>query len=269
MFALTSALEAMAARAGQPVQLSPRFLWVYSDKSRLSVESVIQTANRVGICRDELCPYIVADAYPYKVADLDEMPGLEALLDAQATGIKVQSERIAGKDDVMRAICLGHSLVTVRVIGGSVEHCEACIGYDKDRGMKIHGSGNNIYWEPWESLPLTITQIHKITGPWAPVPDPGYVEGDLPTFTDGVLTIPIVDVVMPFPEPWQHFQNVRIAFDSFGEVMVGDRNITGVKPLWITYRKRLTLPTLVYGGKRYSNVSLTNPNVEVLHYEAA
>lgn len=266
-FGMTSALEAMADRAGQPVQLSPRYLWFYSDKRTLSVDSMVYTVNRVGICKDEFCPYVVSDTYPYEVANADEMPGFQAIIDAQWHPIKVSVERIAGKEQIMRALATGHALITVRTLGASVEHCEAAIGYDKAQGLKIHGSGSKIYWQSWDTLD-SITQVYALTcEKYPPVPHPDYVEGDIPTFNDGILNIPLLDLLMAYPEPTQHFQNVRLAFDSFGEVAIGDPGYGGVMPMWSSTRNKLTLPSLIYEGKRFANVSLTKPAVKILHYE--
>lgn len=268
-FGATSALEAMAARVGQIQQLSPRFLWFYADKAKLSVETIVATVNRVGICRDELCPYVASLEAPYDVKDIDVMPDTAAWMDAQRTSIKMSVKRVSSKEDVMRSLATGYTLISIRVNPSGSEHCEAIIGYDIDKGMKIHGSGASIYWEPWESIPLTITQLWAITScPWSPVPHPDYVEGDLPTFANGVLTLPLLDVVMPYPQPWMHFCDVRVVFDSFGEISVNDMDISGSLPRWSTTRNSLSLPTVIYGGQRYTNISLTRPALKVLHYEA-
>lgn len=267
-FGVTSALEAMADRAGQPVQLSPRWLWYYIDKARLSVETVVATVNRMGLCKDALCPYVADLVPPYTVHDITEPPSLAALMDAQDTAIKISVERIAGKDGIMRTLATGHAVVSIRTNPSGTEHCEAIIGYDAD-GFKVHGSGFEIYWAPWDSLPV-MTQLYKLSGPWAPVPDPDYVEGDLPTFADGVLTLPLVDVATPYPEPWLHFANVALAFDDYGVVDANSGDIAWqAAPVWNPSRALLAIPVLIYAGKRYLRVSLTNPRARVLSHEIA
>lgn len=263
-FGLTSALEVLAERAGKPQQLSPRFLWYYSDKAHLSVERIVATVNRVGVCRDELCPYIVESEYPYKVKDSDTPPELDALLDAADTRIRVSIKRLGGKEEVMRSLAHGHSLITVRVIGGSVEHCEACIGYS-DKGMKIHGSGSTIYWEPWESLGLVLTQVYELSCENFPaVPHPDYIEGDLPTFdmATGELSLPVA-IVFPidWQEPSQRFEDVRLTLASFGTVQIDDPDCAGYWPSWNSRRAILSIPTLIVEGKRYPRVTLTNPTL--------
>lgn len=143
-FGVTSALEAMADKAGQPQQLSPRFLWYYIDKSKLSIETAVATVNRVGICKDELCPYVASLDPPYAVQDATEMPTLPALLDAQRSAIKLTVKRVSGKEGVMRSLATGHALICNRVNPSGSEHVEAIIGYDELKGMKVHGSGASI-----------------------------------------------------------------------------------------------------------------------------
>jgi hypothetical protein len=266
-FGATSALEAMADRAGFPQQLSPRFLWFYSDKSRLSVESVVATINRVGICRDELCPYVASTTPPYTVKDSEELPDLAALLDAQATKIKITVERIAGKDEVMRALATGHSLISVRVNPSGSEHVEAIIGYD-DKGVKVHGSGYSIYHEPWESLGLVITQLWKITScPWAPVPHPDYYEGDQPVFDGTTLTIPQIDLIGPDFKS-SRFNSVKVTFDNFGRIDTNSGSIAWRNvPTFNIRSDVLALPVLTYQGQRYTRISLTNPMLKVVGYE--
>lgn len=267
-FGITSALEAMADRAGQPVQLSPRWLWYYIDKARLNVESAVATVNRVGLCRDDLCPYVADLSPPYTVHNINEPPSLAALMDAQDTAIRISVERIAGKAAIMRTLATGHAVVSVRTNLGGTEHCEAIIGFDAD-GFKVHGSGFEIYWAPWDSLPV-MTQLYKLTGPWAPVPHADYVEGDLPTFADGVLTLPLVDVAPPYPEPWLHFANVKLAFDDFGVVDTNSGNVAwSDTPVWNAARSLLALPVLIFEGRRYLRVSLSNPRARVLSHELA
>jgi hypothetical protein len=259
----------MADRAGQPQQLSPRFLWWCVDKAKLSVETIVSTINRVGICLDALCPYVASLDAPYAVKDIDVMPSSDAWMDAQRTAIKMTVKRVHSKEDVMRALSTGYTLITIRVNPGGSEHCEAIIGYDKVKGMKIHGSGGGIYWEPWESIPLVMTQLWQITYcPWAAVQHPDYIEGDLPTFENGVLTVPLLDVVMPYPQDWMRFQNVKVEFADFGAVKVNDQDITGTIARWASTRNALFLPVVIYNGQRYLNISLTNPSLKILHYEA-
>jgi hypothetical protein len=245
-FGMTSALEAMADRAGAPVQLSPRYLWFYCDKTHLSVEST----------------------YPYAVQNADEMPSLPALLDAQHTAIQVSTQRIAGKVEAMRALATGHSLITIRLVNGSAEHCEAAIGYDADKGLKIIGSGLNIYFEPWDQLNSEFTQLWALTGPYPLVPHPDYYEGDLPVFDgDRTLTMPFVDVVIPWPQPWARAADVKVYFDSFGTVTLSDPNVLGHIPRWANYRSVLTIPVLLCNGVRYTNVTLFKPSFQLLHYD--
>lgn len=266
-FGVTSALEAMADRAGDPQQLSPRFLWYYIDKARLSIETAVATVNRVGICKDELCPYVASLEPPYAVQDATEYPSLHALMDAQRSAIKLEVERIAGKEEVMRSLATGHAIISNRVNPSGTEHVEAIIGYDP-LGVKVHGSGLSIYHETWGSLGLVITQLWKITKcPWAPVPHPDYVEGDLPTYAEGVLTLPQVDIIGP-DYSFTRYKNVKVVFDSLGELDTNSGSISWRSVAsFNTNRNVLALPTLIYEGQRYNKVSLTKPALKVTHYE--
>lgn len=113
-FGLTSALEAIAHHAGVNVQLSPRYLWYYRNPQSLSVQEVVGTVNRVGVCREELCPYEASLQPPYAVKDIDVPPSGAAFADAQAwldSSPDVLVKRIAGKWECARALAKGSALM--------------------------------------------------------------------------------------------------------------------------------------------------------------
>jgi len=268
-FGVTSAIESILDRAGQSVQLSPRFVYwweLHSGSTFLSVESAIAAINLMGVCEDSLCPYAVQNEFPYNVLDLDIAPDFAAIIDAQSRNLKgFAVQRIAGKEDVMRALCNGSPLVTVRTLGSGSEHCECCIGYDSDKGLKILGSGNNIYFEPFDSLKNgAITQVFKfVQSPIQLSPHPEYSAGDLATWTGSELILPYADVTQPYPDPWFSVSDAVLKFTEFGQIDI-DPDCNYWKPRWNTTRKTLTIPNLVFNGQIVKNVRLTNPSFQVV-----
>lgn len=272
-FGVTSPLEAMAHAVGENVQLSPRFLWYYRNRQSLSVESMVATLNSVSTCADHLCPYVVDPTYPYAVHDLDIAPDLAALLDAAKRNIKIEIQRISDKYDCMRALANGQTLITVRV-GGNLEHCECAIGYHQDKGLLIHGSGSTIFWEPWSSLGLIITQVYAITkSPWAPRVHPDYRAPTPASFAEGVLTCPFIAQVDPdWMKPLRWFKNVKAHFSGEiapGSLVYPDPNVTGYNALWkprgpgIT-DDRLELPQVEVGGTLYKGVSVNGVAITII-----
>lgn len=269
-FAITGPLEFMSDRAGEPVDFSVRFLWWFTDKAALSVDSAVATLNRVGVCIDALCPYRADTSPPYEVFDLDKPPSLAALLDAQARGIQIETERIAGRLEVMRALAQGWPVITVRTLPGGAEHAEYIRNYDEDLGVQIHGSGWAIYWEPWESLEQggSLTQLHRLTkAPWKPVPHRDYMEAEQPAFDQGVLTVPEIRAYVGWPVPSLEYQNVRVLFEDYGEVKANDPNV-GREAVWFSTTETLHLPVLMLGGVRYERVSVTKPKLKIIGWEA-
>ena len=269
-FGLTSALESLAAAAGEPIELSVRYLWWHSEKASLSVQSAIDTLNKYGTCREDLYPYVASMDAPYLVTDIDEPPSLAAILDAQGRKFDVQAVRICGKEQCMRALAQGSRLITVRTNPSGTEHCEAAIDYDVDQGLLIHGSTYTTVWEPWDRVSTVITQVWAITKcPWPLIPHPDYIAGDLPTFADGVLSIPRARVYKGWPVPSEMVQNVRLKFTNFGAIQIDDPRVSTDEVVYFVPTKRLHLPRVIVGGALYRKVSLTGPVAELLSMEAA
>jgi hypothetical protein len=270
-FALTSALESLAAAAGESIQLSVRFLWYYTDKTKLSIESAVETINTIGTCLDSLCPYVVNPEAPYNIIDIDTPPSLAALLDAQSRKFDVQIEAIAGKTEIMRALAQGSRLMINSIPGQFAEHAEAAIGYDIDKGVHIQGSGNTNYWEPWVSFSNGIvTKVWAITkSPWPLIPHPDYIPESAPEFDGTTLKIPKGRVYKGWPTPSEHFINIKLRFSSFGTVKVNDPRVYGREVIYFESAARLSLPVVFVNGVRYERVSLTGSVVEHVSAEPA
>lgn len=268
--------EALAHNAGINAQYSARFWWYCSDKSRLSVESAVEVLNRNGVCREELCPYIADDTYPYTVRDLDTPPAYDAWRDAQASGIKIKVQRIAGRWECARALAKGSPLWITR-IGGNMEHCECVIGYHQDKGLKVQGSGvgSGIYWSPWSDLGTVITQVYKvIESPWPMKVHPDYQEGSIPTYNAGALWLPTLRVYQAYPEPPLLFKDATVHFtaSNTGVLQKDDPDVMGAEPSWSSARRWLALPALMYFNpttllwERWERVSLANPSVDIVSF---
>lgn len=187
-FGVTSALEALAARAGKPAQYSPRWLWHFRSMVPNTVPGYLSLINLAGLCQEKF--------YPYDLATLEQPPESPAFDDAEASDLKVFSRLIAGQTEIKRSLSRGHSLITIRTLPGGDEHCECVIGFNA-LGIKVHGSGNTIQWWPWDTLP-EFTQVHELScEQFPPVAVDGYVPAEAATFVGGVLTVP--DIVFRWP----------------------------------------------------------------------
>jgi hypothetical protein len=242
-FGLSSSAEAMAHRAGVNLQISPYFCYYYMDKRRVSVEEAIRTANRVGYCPDDLYPFAGFPLQP---------PGLAALQYGSLHADGFATERINGKKGLMRAICQGSAIITDRY-GVAMEHVEACIGYDKDKGFLIQGSGLVTDYWPWEELPK-FTQLHKYTkSPFGFIPFPGYTPADPPKFDNGKLTIPLMLEYTDWQTPAVEVLNVVGTITDLASA-IWDQDLSTDEPMWKKNEKELHLPTLDFYGTLYKGV---------------
>jgi len=241
-FGFSSSAEAMAHRAGINIQISPYFCYHYMDKRRVSVEEAIRTANRVGYCPDGLYPFAGFPLQP---------PGLDALQYGSLHADGFATERINGKKGLMRAICQGSALITDRY-GVSMEHVEACIGYNKD-GFLIQGSGLVTDYWPWEELPK-FTQLHKYTkSPFGFIPFPGYIPADPPKFDNGKLTIPLMLEYTDWQTPAVEVLNVVGTITDLASA-IWDQDLSVDEPMWKVETRELHLPALTLGGETYFGV---------------
>ena len=155
----------------------------------------------------------------------------------------------------MRAICQGSSLITDRY-GVSMEHVEACIGYDKTKGFLIQGSGMVTDWWPWEELPK-FTQLHKYTrSPFGFVPFEGYVPAATPLFDNGALRIPLMLVYTDWNTPVREVLNVEGRIAEIGGV-TWNNDLSTNEPMWKENVKELHLPSLSLNGETYYGVIAT------------
>jgi len=266
-FGVTSALEAILHRSGKFVQLSPRFLWWLVRGQNPSVEVNAAAIENEGICLEDFCPYITSPNYPYEVIGLYAPPAGVAWEDAKTRLPKgIKPRRIAGKESVMRALSQGSALTIIKVLGGSIEHCCAVIGYNSF-GIKVHDSGNNIYYQPWADLEMggNVTQIYRWYG-LPLVPDLDYVEGDLPTLANDVLSVPRAMCYVGWPQPSLWFKNLQLKISSVESMSSGNDDVRDFV-FWHSGKLTLYIPKLIAGGKVLENVKLVKPTGTLISAE--
>ena len=250
-------VECMAHRAGVFEQYSYRFQWYYRATGALSAEGVIQTINMAGLALEADDPYLIGpDLEPI---DMDRIPSVEAMFSAAARRHQFQIARVNGKEEIMRALCQGSPLISGRVYPGGAEHCECIIGYQKDLGVKIHGSSGDIYWEPWSSVPLVITQTWRcVKGPWALRPHPDYVPAPAPEWRGDHLYLPKLTVVGP---KISRFVDAKVYFvdGAYGTPTINSLEIGELDSVYWTRSGILDLPNLLLGGVVYDKVRLVGP----------
>jgi hypothetical protein len=266
-FGVTSAWEAMLHRIGRLEQLSPRFLWWLVRGKNPGVEVNAAAVEANGICLEELCPYIVDPNYPYAVIDLYATPSGEALADAKTRlpkGIKPKLIT-TGKEGVMRALAKGSAITIIKMLGGGLEHCAAIIGYNSF-GVKVHDSGNNIYYQPWSDLLNgVITQLWCWEG-LPLVPHPDYIEGDIPSLIDGVLSLPKAMVYVGFPNPSIHFKNVVLQMVTPGWLTQDNDDVQDIV-FWHSAKMTLYIPKLLKDSVLMRNVKIVGPTATLISGE--
>lgn len=274
-FGFSSSLEAMRQRLGINAQLSPRWIWYWANKYSLNVENILKTINSMGIASDLAWPYMVEEEYPFKVSGLDDPPNSVAYDSVRTTFpalANIEMKRVFGKYRIMRELCRGSSLVLIKN-GITMEHCVAGIGYDIDLGVEIHDSGNNIYYQPWEDFDTNVIQqvwfYSKL--PFAKVPADNYIPQSIPSFTKGVLELPLLRVFTKWGEPSVLYKNVIVHFleGNSGLPETDDYNVDQDDPeaLWKSERKILTIPELLYEGTYVKQVVVTDPKVQIISYQ--
>ena len=268
-FGLTSALEAMLHRLGRFDQLSARFIWYNMRGVNPSVGQAALALEIHGTCHDQYCPYLTEPDYPFNVIDVYTPPTADAWHDAETRlpkGIKPVLIT-TGKHGVMRALSQGSAITAIKV-GGPTEHCIAIIGYNAF-GVKVHDSGNNIYFQPWSDLASggTITQLYRWTG-LPLVPHPDYIEGDTPTLIGGVLSLPKVMVYVGFPEPSLYFQNVRLQMVTPGTLTSGNEDVQDIV-FWHSRKLTLYVPKLIVDSTILHNVKIVGPTATLIEAEEA
>ena len=245
-FGFSSSSEAMAHRAGIDLQISPYFNWFYMRGGAVSVEGAIAAANRVGYVPDELYPFA---GFPL------QLPSLKALQYAGANRNQFAVARVNGRKGLMRAICNGSALITDRY-GVSMEHVEACIGYDKAKGFQIQGSGLVTDYWPWGELPI-FTQLFRYTkSPFGFIPFPGYIPADDPLFDNGTLLMPTLFEYDAATITGKELLNVEGHISDITGV-TWDNELSVDEPMFKVRTKELHLPTLRFNGEVYRGVIAT------------
>lgn len=242
-FGFASSSNAMAHRAGINLHISPYFNWYYMKGGPISVEGAISAANRVGYCPDAFYPFA---GFPLPAPDLAALQ----YGDVRKNGFAVK--RINGKKELMRAICAGSALITDRV-GVTMEHVEACIGYDKTKGFLIQGSGLVTDYWAWEELPK-FTQLFRYTkSPFGFVPFAGYIPADHPKFDNGLLLLPTLREYTNWWTPSPELEDVTGEITGYDSV-TWDNEMATTEPVWKKETNELYLPTLDFYGTLYRGV---------------
>lgn len=252
-------VENVAHRSGVYEQYSYRYQWYFRATGALSVEGAIKTINTVGLALEEDDPYLIEPDFPWNPIDMDRPPTFAAFMSAKARMWQFEIARVNGQEEIMRALCEGSPLISIRVLPGGAEHCECIIGYDKVNGVKIHGSGSSIYWEPWSSVPHIITQTWRyVKGPWKLQAHPDYIPPAKPTWRGDYLHIPKLTIV---GEKIQRFVDVKVYFKDamYGTPTFDCPEIFDVDAVFWARRETLDLPNLVLGNTTHNRVRLAKP----------
>jgi len=265
-FGGTSSIETILHRQGKYWQLSTRFIWYNMRGSNPSVESMARALEYYGVCLDEYCPYRTEPDFPFNPIGLYDPPTSDAWNDAKTRLPKgIKPVAISGKEQVMRWLSRGSALVAIK-IGGPTEHCVAIIGYNSF-GVKVHDSGNNIYYQPWSDLDYggCITQLYRWEGIEL-IPHPDYISGDLPTLDGDILSLPKARVYVGWPEPSLFFQNIILKMVDFGTTTYDNRDIDD-EIVWHSPQLTLSVPKMVINGEVKNKVKIVGPTATAISLE--
>lgn len=270
-FGGTSAIEPMLHRLGKPWQISARFIWFNMRSTNPSVASMAQALETHGACLDEYCPYVTEPDFPFNVVGIYDPPSAQAWKDAETRlpkGVK-PAQITTGKEGVMRALAQGSCITAIKV-GGPTEHCVAIIGYN-DFGVKVHDSGNNIYWQPWSDIESggVITQLYRWEG-LDLVPHPDYVKEETPTLEDGVLSLAKVFVWIGWASNPKSitFKNVKLQMVNQGWLSHDCDDVQDIA-FWHSRELTLYLPELIVDGKLMRKVKIVGPTATAISLEEA
>jgi hypothetical protein len=266
-FGSINAIDCMSFRAGVNEHYSKRFQWYFRfTQSTLSVESAITQINQVGLALEQDDPYLVNPNPPYNLLNADAIPSHAAFMSANARKWTFEIKRISSKTEVKRALCQGSTLIIVRVFPGGAEHCEAVIGYDEVKGMRIHGSAGFCFWESWSSLGLIITQVYRfVKSPFPFIPHPDYVAGTQSSLTDNILVLPTARIYVGWPTPSLYYKNIVFDLQDQGQVSYGTDMVDEI--IWYSPTFTLQIPRITVNGVLKYNMKLKNPVALLLQAE--
>jgi hypothetical protein len=236
------------------INLSARFIWWNLRGQEKSLDSAAQVIKANGCCLDSLCPY--------DPALLDVPPSAEAFDDARNHQFRdLRTIPIAGVEGVKRAIGQG-STVPFKMGSVGSEHASCIDGYD-EHGVQIWDSNSIIpnISMPWSDLEGggRITQLRRWAGiPMVPHPD--YIEGDVPSLIDGILSLPKLLLWIGWgSEPKSiKAQNVKFQILDRGRITSGHEDVRDTV-FWHSGEFTLYIPKLIDGSTILHNVKMVRP----------
>lgn len=245
-------IDTIFHRAGKNVNLSTRFPWYNLRGQAKSVEATAKSLRENGTCLESLCPY--------DVALLDTPPSPQAWSDAKFHGLfNVQPIRISGVDSLKRAICQGSAVTFCMVNGDGSEHVSCIDGYGRD-GVYVWDSIGSALVMPWADVTSgRITQMYRWGGlPLTPVPD--YIEGDVPTLINGVLSLPKLLLWIGWNSNPKSInaQNAKFNILDRGKITSGNDDVQDIV-FWHSNERTLYLPKLIVDSTILHNVKMVNP----------
>lgn len=244
------------------INLSARFIWWNLRGKEKSIDSAAKVIRENGCCLDSLCPY--------DIALLDTPPSPAALDDAKNRQFRdLRTIPIAGVESVKRAICQG-SAITFKMGNPGSEHISCIDGYDEE-GVHV-----------WDSNSIT----PAITMPWADVesggrikqmvrwagiplvPHPDYIEGDVPTLINGVLSLPKALVWIGWNSDPKSivFKNVRLQMVKQGWISSGHEDVQDIV-FWHSNDLTLYVPKLIVDSTILHNVKMVGPTATLIEGE--
>lgn len=253
----------MLQRLGQPINLSARFIWWNLRGQDKSIDSAAQALRINGCCVEALCPY--------DLERLETVPSVAAFQDAWQRSFRdLRPVGIAGVEGVKRAIGQG-AAITFKMGSPGSEHISCIDGYDEE-GVQIWDS-NSItpgITMPWSDVESggRITQMCRWAGiPLVPHPD--YVEGDISTLIDGVLSLPKLLLWVGWNANPKSIsgRNVKFQMIDRGRITSGNEDVRDVV-FWHSGEFTLYLPKLIDGSTILHNVKIVKPVATLIEAEA-
>lgn len=282
-FAITSALEIISTRAGNPIELSTQYVQYFS-QGAWNVPAIIKMLDVGGICLDS--------TWPYDIPNLNSFPGTAALEE----GIRLvppgslAMRAVPGVDSIKRAIDSG-SPVIVTIISNldyffctsvqrgwrntawdfrqprTGEHEVIIVGYDESVSMfEVIGSyGPYAFDHGVHGIPYSYVQQGVITTadcftktPWPLTPALNAPVHEIPRWENGKLYIRSLFKYNGWGTPSETLTNVVALFpgEEYGTVTWDNAGVSGYTPAYRVRANELILPELFIFGQVYRDVKL-------------
>jgi len=292
-FSITTALEIIAARSGNPLQLSTQYVQAYS-AGAYNVPAIIQQISPYGICLDS--------SFPYNVSTLGAFPSWEAMQEGQKLVPEgsLQMRSVPGVESICRSIDEG-SPVIVTIIDNpeyfwcvppgktwretawdimaprTGEHEVVIVGYDTDALMfEVIGSfGPYAFDKGVHGIPFSYVRAGVVTSadrftktPWPLTPPASAPVHAIARWEDNKLYIPRLFKYNGYGKPSPTYLDAVCIFPTanYGQITWDVPGASGYDNMYRVRANELMLAELFILKSVYRDVRILGSDFTVESY---